>query len=149
MACFEEEVCVMSEIPPWVEESKRRVRVRTAALDQETRNWQRAVYLGHLGSRGAAMVFKALSTAVLIGGVISAVVYSGWLHDHTALSNGQITGIVIAIVVSTLLFASMAAFFGYVLSMLVDIENNTRESAFVDRHGHLAPPPRSRGLPIL
>jgi len=31
MACFEEEVCVMSEIPPWVEESKRPVRVERRA----------------------------------------------------------------------------------------------------------------------
>lgn len=114
------------------------------AKDKATRKWQRALYSGHVGASSAATVFKALSLIILVVGTVCAIGCDRWLHEGaTTLGKGQVSGIVIGIVVSTLVIASMCAFFGYVLTLLIDIENNTRETAFNVLRGDI-PPPRTR-----
>lgn len=120
-----------------------------AESDKSHRRVQRVLYSRHAGARAVSGVFKALAVLALVGGTISAVEYWRSLHNNTTLTNTQIDAIVIGIVVATIIVASSCAFFGYVLSMLVDIEANTRETALNVRRGHVPRPlTRWAGAPI-
>jgi len=104
----------------------------------------RTLYAMHRGATATATVFKVLTVVVLVVGALSAYGYARYLHDNTNTSSGGIALLVVGIVVATIIYASVSAFFGYVVDLLVQIEGNTREAAYNQRRGDLPSPPTRR-----
>jgi len=81
----------------------------------------------HAGARSVAHVFKSIATVAIILGGGAAYTYPRYIHEHLNTSTTQSVYLGAAIAVGTVVVASVFAFFGYVISLLVEL--NTRVDA--------------------
>jgi hypothetical protein len=123
--------------------------VSNGATDPKViRKWQRALYSSHAGAQAVAVIFKCLAVAILAAGAVAAANYYDSIQHDSSLSSGDKTAILIGIAAMTVILASWSAFFGFVLSLLVDIETDTREASLLARRDDVPmPPSRRTGLP--
>jgi hypothetical protein len=104
----------------------------------------RTLYAMHRGANATSTVFKVLAIVLLVVGALAAYGYAEYLHDHTSISPGGIALVVVGLLSATVIYASVSAFFGYVVDLLVQIEGNTRETAYNQLRGDLPSPPTRR-----
>ncbi len=100
------------------------------------------LYAPHKGARAMTMVFPMLAIVVLLAGGVSSYTYPRYLHVHFNTSTTQSVYLGIAIAFGTIVFASLLAFCGYVLDLLVQSELNTRETAFNVSEDDVPAPPK-------
>jgi len=100
------------------------------------------MYASHLGARTTSSVFIVLALLILaVGGVITYT-YPTYLHDHVDLSSTGRVYLSIGMGFGTAVLASVPAFFGYVLELLVQIELDARETAYNVYTGNMPTPPK-------
>ncbi len=82
--------------------------------------------------------------ALLILIVVGVVTYSyrAYLHDHVGLSTTGRIYLSIGMGFGTAVFASVPAFLGYMLDLMVQNELNTRETALNLHRGEIPAPPK-------
>jgi hypothetical protein len=100
------------------------------------------MYAPHLGARVTASIFRVLALLVLIVGGIITYTYPRYLHVHFGASVSQCVYLGIGLGFATAIFASVPAFFGYVLDLLIQNELNTRETAYNVYRGTAPSPPK-------
>ena len=100
-----------------------------------------SLYAPHRGARAVATVFKTLSVAIVVLGAAASYFYPRYLHVHFGTNTTQCLFLGFGMLIGTILIASWCAFFGYVLGLLIQVESNTRETAYNVFSGRIPPPP--------
>ncbi len=80
----------------------------------------------HRGPHAVATVFLAVAFMVLALGLLSAVGVGIHVYRYTAASVERSIGYALAVALGAAFFASVLAFFGYVLDLLTEVAENTR-----------------------
>ncbi len=80
----------------------------------------------HRGATAVTAVFFTVAVVVFWLGLIGAVWMGVYAHQDMAESVGRSIAYTIAVALSGIFMASVLAFFGYVLDLLTEIEENTR-----------------------
>jgi hypothetical protein len=94
------------------------------------------------------VIFKCLAVAILVAGTVAAANYYDSIQHKSSLSSGGKAAILIGIAAMTVILASWSTFLEFVLSLLVDIETDTRETSLLaQRDAVPIPPSRRTGLP--
>ena len=86
-------------------------------------------------------IFTMLALLIVIVGGIVTYTYPKYLHDHLGLSATGRVYLSLGLGFGTAVLASVPAFFGYVLDLLVQIELDTRETAYNVYEGDIPVPP--------
>jgi uncharacterized membrane protein YGL010W len=83
----------------------------------------------HRGPRAVATVFLTVAEVVLALGLLGAVATGVSVHQALDVSVGRSIAYACAVALGVVFLASLLAFFGYVLDLLIEIAENIRSIA--------------------
>ena len=81
----------------------------------------------HRGATAVAAVFQTVAAVVLGLGIVGAVWVGLYVRQHLVESTTRSIGYALAVALGAVFLASVLAFFGYMLDLLIEIEENTRD----------------------
>ena len=79
----------------------------------------------HRGATTAATVLLGFAAFMLALGIVAGIWYGRYANDQLSDSVGRSIVLGLAIALGSLVLASLLAFFGFVLDLLVEIAENT------------------------